>query len=312
MAQRGRRVARGANNNDHNDEENNLAAQIAALLRDGDRRRSVKVPRFDGRSSVAKFLEVFEEVRDINRWDDRETALQLKLALDGSARECVTGDTFEEMSDSLRARYELTQDMALRELKHLRFDNRSNIHEFGERVRHLVDVGYPALDDDQRVEIAIREVLDAIGDKVLRREFKWRQAQNFADALQRIQEYFSDMRADSRLRQADFGSDQDLLQTNAEAESFCLKGSIAGHPTMLVVDSGCTRSVIPTSLYEQLPLQIGSFVTGQDFLVIDKSEEALLGMDFFREHDCKLDFSKAVLQIGDLKLQCCGTDGLPY
>lgn len=212
MAQRGRRVARGANNNDHNDEENNLAAQIAALLRDGDRRRSVKVPRFDGRSSVAKFLEVFEEVRDINRWDDRETALQLKLALDGSARECVTGDTFEEMSDSLRARYELTQDMALRELKHLRFDNRSNIHEFGERVRHLVDVGYPALDDDQRVEIAIREVLDAIGDKVLRREFKWRQAQNFADALQRIQEYFSDMRADSRLRQADFGSDQDLQQ----------------------------------------------------------------------------------------------------
>ena len=36
-----------------------------------------------------------------NQWDDQERTLHLKLALQGTAAECVQGDTADELAESL-------------------------------------------------------------------------------------------------------------------------------------------------------------------------------------------------------------------
>lgn len=167
---------------------------------------TVKLPRYDGGSDVRKFLEIFNEVRQINEWTDGEAALHLRLALDGSANECVTGNTIEELQNSLITRYQMTQEEAIRELRRLHMTKGENIHEFGEKVQRLVRIAHPGLPMAQHAEIATRELVEAIGDKWLRREFRLRPAVNFTDALMRVRDYNADMRQEHKICSVSFES----------------------------------------------------------------------------------------------------------
>ena len=65
------------------------------------RRKPIPAPKFDGTSDVRKFLQTFAEVAEQNQWDDEERNLHLKLALQGTAADCVQGDTTEQIAESL-------------------------------------------------------------------------------------------------------------------------------------------------------------------------------------------------------------------
>ena len=170
------------------------------------RQRQIDSPRFDGTTDVRKFLQTFAEVAEANNWDDNERTLRLKLALQGTASECAHGDTADEIAESLINRFQLTREEARRELRNLKLRAGQDIHLFGNLVMKLVRMAEPDFDAEQLDERATAELVDAIGDKLLTREFRLQGPINFSDAIRRIQQYNSDMRV-SKLNR--FGVDEE-------------------------------------------------------------------------------------------------------
>ena len=111
---------------------------------------------------------------------------------------------------------------------------------------------------------------------------------------------------------------------------------------VMLLDSGCTQSVVPRDVLEDLPSanrsQIGSavgtailangerigldgkvtleFRLGQkqfehEFLIAKVDNHILLGLDFLEYHDCHIDFRNARLQVGTEWVACCTSEGAP-
>lgn len=133
-----------------------------------------------------------------------------------------------------------------------------------------------------------------------------------------------------------------MMQTNLAGGTFHVKVKLAGRTEICVLDSGCTHSVMSQRNYESLPcckrklverdggrarladgssvhiagttsleMKLGAATLQQEFLVADVASEILLGMDFFRKHNCVLDFAAFKLQIGDVEVSCCDSGGKP-
>lgn len=166
---------------------------VDILRRQGDRQHhKVKPPTFDGKQDVAKFLQMFEEVRDINNWNNATAALQLKLALTGTTRETAQGETYQEIRDYLRTRYEVTEDEARQELKIAKLKKGDNIYDFGDFMLRMAQIAYPNLRLAQQEDLAVKQLVDVVGDWMLRREFRNQPPADYKHALQRIQEYMND------------------------------------------------------------------------------------------------------------------------
>ena len=58
----------------------------------------------ESRNLNLRHREIFEEVAEQTKWDDKERNLHLKLALQGTAIDCVQGDTAEQIAQSLLTR----------------------------------------------------------------------------------------------------------------------------------------------------------------------------------------------------------------
>ena len=131
-------------------------AEIAAAVQRPQRRR-VKPPTFNGTDDIRQFLRLFDTVTEANGWDDDERTLHLQLALEGGARACIVGETYQEMVDALLARYEVTQDQACRSLRNAKLRPGENIYQFGEFLTRMVALAHPNLTPENREEMAIRE-----------------------------------------------------------------------------------------------------------------------------------------------------------
>ena len=95
------------------------------------RRKPLPAPKFDGTSTIRKFLQTFAEVAEQNHWDDEERNLRLKLALQGTAADCVQGDTVEQIAESLLTRFQLSREEVRRELGNLKLKSGHDMHKFG-------------------------------------------------------------------------------------------------------------------------------------------------------------------------------------
>ena len=111
---------------------------------------------------------------------------------------------------------------------------------------------------------------------------------------------------------------------------------------MLLLDSGCTQSVIPLKLLRTLPdscytpitptagrgtlanganiplngksnltFSIGGHKVTAPFWVADIDNHALLGLDFFQAHDSMIDFRTYQFYCDGKKFNCCAEDGSP-
>ena len=162
----------------------------------------IKPPKFTGREDIRQFLETFDTVRETNQWNDGAAALRLKLALEGTAKVGVSGNTLEEIRNSLLQKYELTQDEARSALRALRLKTGESVHELGENTLRLVSLAHPNIGDEQRREEAILCLVEAVGDRYLKHEFRLQPPDTFEQALNRIRDYQRDMgRGDRRLIQ---------------------------------------------------------------------------------------------------------------
>lgn len=172
--------------------------RLARALRQPNR-REVKPPTYDGKSDVRKFLDLFQNVVDVNRWNDDTAALNFQLALTGTARECLHGNTYDELRESLQHRYQTTQEEARRELRNLRWRTGEDVFQFGDHVKKLVRLAHPDMDDEQRNQLVVAELVEAAGDKMLRREFRLQPTDDVAEAMTRIKDYHSDMGKDRKV-----------------------------------------------------------------------------------------------------------------
>ena len=165
---------------------------------------------------------MFAEVAEANQWDNNDRTLHLKLALKGTAAECAQGETAEEIAESLMNRYQLTREEARRELRHLKLKAGQDIHLFGNLVLKLVRMAEPDLEPEQLDERATAELIDAIGDRLLTREFRLQGPINFADAIRRIQQYNTDMKV-SRVNRLTVGEEVEGKESAMEMEMKALK-----------------------------------------------------------------------------------------
>ena len=82
-------------------------------------------------------------------------------------------------------------------------------------VMKLVKMADPELEGEQLDDRATAELVDAIGDRFLTREFRLQGPINFADAIRRIQQYNADMKVN---RIARFGlTEQEDLDSKIES-----------------------------------------------------------------------------------------------
>ena len=137
------------------------------------------------------------------------------------------------------------------------------------------------------------------------------------------------------------GSTLNMLCSQRE-NTYFVTGRFDRATHVLLLDTGCSHSVMPYSLYVALSDQCkirytpqhnrgyladGSGITIQGvaetrmriggrtylhhFQIAEISGKILLGMDFFRRYRCILDIHKYKLQIGDQTIPCCDADGAP-
>ena len=174
------------------DRQNDMGELIDVLRRQGGRTK-VTPPTFDGKQDVSKFLETFEEVKEINDWNNHTAAIQLKLALKGRVADTTQGTTYAELRDFLLRRYEVTEDEARRQVKTAKIRRGENIYDFGDYLLRMMVIAHPDLQPQQIEGLAVKQIVDLIGDGALRRELRNQHPTDYKDALKRIQEYLSDM-----------------------------------------------------------------------------------------------------------------------
>ena len=133
-----------------------------------------------------------------------------------------------------------------------------------------------------------------------------------------------------------------FMMSSERENTYYLKGRFDRNEHMMLLDTGCSHSVMPWSLYTALTedslsgwtesttsgfLADGSAIRIQgmasvrfkienttfihDFQIAEIDGKILLGMDFFRRHRCVIDVHHYSITIGRQTLQCCDANGHP-
>ena len=126
-------------------------------------------------------------------------------------------------------------------------------------------------------------------------------------------------------------------------EAYYITAKVEGRAQRLLLDSGCTQSILPQALYQQykeypsrpvsalrqvrgqgiladgttvpflgltsLTMRLGAANYSHEFLVADVPGHPLLGLDFFEQFGCQLDFGKARFCHGSEEMECCDAEG---
>ena len=80
-------------------------------------KKEISTPKFDGEGDARQFVELFKMVADANQWDRNTGILNFHLALDSSVRRGVTGESVEQLCESLLEKYSITRQEARAALK---------------------------------------------------------------------------------------------------------------------------------------------------------------------------------------------------
>ena len=112
---------------------------------------------------------------------------------------------------------------------------------------------------------------------------------------------------------------------------------------VMLLDSGCTQSILPTSVIRQianhcctplipttghctladgksvklegtthLTFKLGSTICTHQFLVANLDHQILLGLNFFEQFHCHIDFSNCLFRMGEQTISCCDEQRQPF
>jgi hypothetical protein len=148
-----------------------------------------KPPRFSGTGNVEIFISQFMDVAEANDWNRAATLLHLRGALKDEARDCGGADTAAEILEALRARYGLTTREARSRLTYLRKEFKTSLQEHAKKVEELVQVAYPDIRQNTRVEMTVDHFVNSLGNAALQRHLLAVQPDSLVEAVRAGNEY---------------------------------------------------------------------------------------------------------------------------
>jgi len=133
------------------------------------------------------------------------------------------------------------------------------------------------------------------------------------------------------------------VRVQPHGDSYFLPRKVAGRPVTFLLDSGCTTNLLSCRVFDALPpkerrelasyagepgtLADGSRIpfygiielTGrvrdqaiqETFVISQLEEDAILGLPFFKRHDCRIDFSKSAILMAGEELACVDKSDCP-
>ena len=149
-------------------------AQAAATSTNrAQRRKEIEARRFSGKEPVNEYILQFELTARRNGWTDEEKALSLLCALDGPARGILTelGDaasaSYESVKAAIVSRFGPTRHAEVHEqaLQELRLQKGQTIRELAQEVSRATKLAYPDISGPAKERIAIKHLLQAVGDR---------------------------------------------------------------------------------------------------------------------------------------------------
>ena len=136
--------------------------------------KPVIVPEYySGEGSFEDWIDQFESIAEINRWDDEKKLRWLKVRLMGRALMAykkfpVTARaSFKNAARALQERFEpgSRRDLYLAEFQTRRKVKTESWPEFGEDLLTLVDKAYPLLDNEARQQLALQKYLSQLDNE---------------------------------------------------------------------------------------------------------------------------------------------------
>lgn len=163
--------------------EDLIAALTAATRNNQDRRDRYKAPSYNGVGDVELFITQFQEIANTNNWTNQETLIHLRGKLKDEARDCGKGDDIDTLFQNLRTEFGLTQKNARINLDEIKKTKTQSFHEYGKAILKYLEVGYPNLGAEDRMDMAVDKFLRNSGDLELKRHLTTVRPTTIADAV---------------------------------------------------------------------------------------------------------------------------------
>ena len=126
-----------------------------------------KPPKFTGIGNVEVFIQQFNDVAEANQWIPAAALLHLRGALEDEARDCGAAADIAGVLAALRARFGLTPREARAKLSRLRREFKTPLQEYSARVGSLIQVAYPDLDPEVRLEMGLEHFINSLSHPTL-------------------------------------------------------------------------------------------------------------------------------------------------
>lgn len=190
------------------------------------RRKEIEARRFNGKEPVHEYLIQFDLTAKRNGWTDEEKSVSLLCALDGPARGIITefndasSASYASVREALLARFGPTKHTEVHEqaLQDLRLQKGQSIRELAQEVIRATKLAYPDISGAARERIAIKHLLQAVGDKDLAFYVKDKEPASLQDACALHDKYKALIGVDNGRRSAKLVKSDDALSvTDANA-----------------------------------------------------------------------------------------------
>jgi hypothetical protein len=211
MSRRGRRAGRASAEMeelssrmpDHQDElrirpETDTGALLQALATLGTR-ESVKPPSYIGEGDVDLFLQQFNDVRQANRWSDRQALLHIRAHLSGTAATCGSGQEIGEVVAALKARFGKTEGQAKEQLQGMRRDHLKSLHDQAWDIARTVELGYPRISPADREQMSVDVLVRCLESKALKLHLLATKHTTLASTIKEIEDFKAAGGSDGRM-----------------------------------------------------------------------------------------------------------------
>ena len=169
--------------------EDLVAALTAATRTNQERRESHKAPSYNGIGDVELFISQFQEVAVSNRWTDQDALIHLKGKLQDQARDCGKGEDTDTLFQNLRTRFGRTRKQARKEWDRIRKTKTQSFLDYGKTITDCLEIGYPNLGPEDRMDMALDKFIRNCGDLDLKRHLTTKQIDTISDAVLAADEF---------------------------------------------------------------------------------------------------------------------------
>ena len=161
------------------------------MLERNNRRPNITPDRYSGKVWWREYHRHFESCREVNGWNEEQSARYLSASLQGNALR-ILGDaspghkrTYGELVKLLERRFGSGRQSEnyLVELRHRRQGPRESLQELGQAIHELTLRAYPEIQEESRERLAKNHFLDAVDSRSVREGINRARPKNLDEAI---------------------------------------------------------------------------------------------------------------------------------